>query len=395
MRKRKAAQRGLRGGSMRTGILVAILTTTALPAYAAQIEAHNLNAITITGQINANDFETFKIKAGPLTKADVWLSSPGGDLQAAIKIGEFIRLRGWSTFVTAGCSSACALIWLGGITRYMTDTARIGFHAASVNGQEKGAGNAVIGAYMNRLGLSYDAVLFATTASPSDITYLTPDYAKRIGIEVTMIEEVPAAQQRPARQAIAPQVNPQSSFNTQASPGSPPASTPLGAIDYLTKHPYRGSTEGTVEDHVAFLLNLFFDSWNANYVTRFPNLYHDYVDYYGKTIAKEAALLDKQKFNQTWPKRSYRVRPNSLIISCEGDTAYDDVGIPGCVVEGFLDFEATNSMKRSTGSANLRFQYTQYPLEIGTWRPGTNERLDLRISYEQITVVQRQITDLH
>jgi hypothetical protein len=379
---------------MRTSILVALLTTTALSAYAAQIEAHNLNAITITGQIDPNDFETFKIKAGPLAKADVWLSSPGGDLQAAIKIGEFVRLRGWSTFVSAGCSSACALIWLAGISRYMTDAARIGFHAASVNGQEKGSGNAVIGAYMNRLGLNYDAVLFVTTASPSDITYLTPDYAKRIGIEVTIIEEVPATERRPARQAIAPQP----SFNTQASPwplGSPPASTPQGAINYLTKHPYPGSAGGTVEDHVAFLLNLFFDSWNSNYVTRFPNLYHDYVDYYGKTLEKEAVLLDKKKFNQTWPKRSYHVRPNGVIISCEGDTAYDDTGIRGCVVEGFLDFEATNSMKRSIGSANLRFQYMQYPLESGIWRPGTNERLDLRISYEQIIVVQRQVTDLH
>jgi hypothetical protein len=117
------------------------------------------------------------------------------------------------------------------------------------------------------------------------------------------------------------------------------------------------------------------------------------VDYYGKTITKEAVLLDKQQFNQTWPRRSYHVRPNTLTISCSGNTAYDDVGINGCVVEGFLDFEDANSRKRSTGSANFRFQYLQYPLEIGTWRPGTNERLDMRISYEQISVVQRQITD--
>jgi hypothetical protein len=257
---------------MRPGILAALLTTTALPAYAAQVETRDGNAITISGQINPNDFETFKIKAGPLTKADVWLSSPGGDLQAAIKIGEFIRLRGWSTFVTAGCSSACALIWLGGVTRYMTDTARVGFHAASINGQEKGAGNAVIGAYMNRLGLSYDAVLFATTASSSDITYLTPDYAKHIGIKVTMIEEVPAGQQQPARQATAtPQkVGPQPPSGPQVSPrssSSPPASTPLGTIAYLSKHLYPGPTRATVEDHVASLLSVFFDSWNANYVT--------------------------------------------------------------------------------------------------------------------------------
>jgi hypothetical protein len=44
------------------------------------------------------------------------------------------------------CYSACASIWLAGTPRMMAPQAKIGFHAASVNGQEKGRGNPLVGA---------------------------------------------------------------------------------------------------------------------------------------------------------------------------------------------------------------------------------------------------------
>jgi hypothetical protein len=50
----------------------------------------------------------------------------------------------------------------------MTSQAKIGFHAASLGGQEKGRGNVLVGAYMNRLGLGYGAIGWATDAAPDD-----------------------------------------------------------------------------------------------------------------------------------------------------------------------------------------------------------------------------------
>ena len=51
---------------------------------------------------------------------------------------------------------------------------KIGFHAArnQVTGKETGSGNALIGAYLNKLRLPYPAVFYITQASPESITWL-------------------------------------------------------------------------------------------------------------------------------------------------------------------------------------------------------------------------------
>jgi hypothetical protein len=153
--------------------------------------------ISIDGQIFLDDFRAFKLAASRLTarKVAVVLSGPGGNLIAAMRIGEFVRLKGWGTFVATECDSACAAIWLAGHPRMMSPTAKIGFHAASVAGQENGASNALYGAYMSRLGLDYDAVDWATTAGPRDISYLSPAKAKELRIDVDVIDPERASKQ--------------------------------------------------------------------------------------------------------------------------------------------------------------------------------------------------------
>jgi hypothetical protein len=176
----------------RAVVAAALLLSTAVPTY-ADVVIEDIKpagqAISITGVIGPDDFEQFKLKASPLVgKRMVALNSPGGNVIAALQIGEFVRLRGWLTFVFNECDSACALIWLAGTPRMMMSNAKVGFHAASVNGQEKGAGNALVGAYMTKLGLGYEAIYWATTSAPSDIAYLTPRKAKEIGIDVELVE---------------------------------------------------------------------------------------------------------------------------------------------------------------------------------------------------------------
>jgi hypothetical protein len=64
------------------------------------------------------------------------------------------------------------LAWLGGTKRLMSADSKIGFHAARnwVTGKETGSGNALIGAYLKKLGLAYPAVLYITQASAVSIT---------------------------------------------------------------------------------------------------------------------------------------------------------------------------------------------------------------------------------
>jgi hypothetical protein len=56
------------------------------------------------------------------------------------------------------CASAYAAIWLAGEKRVMSKHSRIGFHAASLNGVEKGEGNAILGAHLRDLGLPLRAI---------------------------------------------------------------------------------------------------------------------------------------------------------------------------------------------------------------------------------------------
>lgn len=118
------------------------------------------------------------------------LKSNGGDLVTAIRIGEMVRARGFPTFVTDTCASACTLIWLAGSQRYMSSHAGIGFHQASRRdtGEVSGTGNALVGSYLTRLGLSYNAVLYATSAPPDDIKWMTPADARYVGIDVRVLD---------------------------------------------------------------------------------------------------------------------------------------------------------------------------------------------------------------
>jgi hypothetical protein len=81
-----------------------------------------------------------------------------------------------------------SLAILAGRVRYMSDTGRVGFHAAYTdqNGQVNisSAGNAVVGAYLNQLGLPTSAIVYITESTPSGMQWLKFADAPRFGIDV-------------------------------------------------------------------------------------------------------------------------------------------------------------------------------------------------------------------
>src|SRR6266542_760558 len=148
--------------------------------------------VVVQGTLNPGDGERFFTKIAPLATAMVRFQSNGGSVVAGIQIGEMIRLRQFHTLVPAGarCASACALAWLGGTRRFMGPGARIGLHAASDprSGQVTGVGNALLGAYLNRVGRPYAAVIYIAQAAPNSVTWLRFADANRLGIEVTLVD---------------------------------------------------------------------------------------------------------------------------------------------------------------------------------------------------------------
>ena len=205
---------------MRPFMLLALLAMT-IPANAASITVLPLgqnkpSLVLITGTLDLADKDEFLRQIAPLSSAIVSFSSDGGSLIAGLQIGEIIRLKNFSTLVPEGaqCASACALAWLGGTRRLMGSRAQVGFHAAydGQTHQVTSSGNALVGAYLNKIGLPYSAVVYITSAAPDSITWLSKSDAEKLGIEVSLFNGTPNTKSRdsaPAPGAYVVQVSSQ------------------------------------------------------------------------------------------------------------------------------------------------------------------------------------------
>ena len=179
----------------------------AFPTSAADIVREpaqdRVDIISVRGSLNEGDDALFKKLAASIDRAVVFFDSGGGNLQAGLEIGRAIKLRGFATGVPPAtlCASACALAWLAGSPRLLDPTAKLGFHAAYriVDGKasESGSANAVVGAYLNQLGMSEKAVIYVTSAPPEGIEWLTSDTADQVGIPFETIKaQAPVVQEK-------------------------------------------------------------------------------------------------------------------------------------------------------------------------------------------------------
>jgi hypothetical protein len=152
----------------------------------ATIRAMHAGAIEMTGEVSPGDDARFKSIISMMQNGGiVFLESPGGNPFTAMAIGRLIRARGFDTYITAGtCASACGIIWLAGVRRGIGPTGRVGFHAAynGVTHEQSGFANALIGAYLNELHLSDQAIIYITHAAPTEMQWLTAADATAVGI---------------------------------------------------------------------------------------------------------------------------------------------------------------------------------------------------------------------
>ena len=153
----------------------------------------SVDLIIIKGDITAEDEKKFKQIALNTEFATVVLDSPGGLLRPAIAIGKTIRIKEFATAVVdAECLSSCALIWLAGDVRYMAKNSKVGFHAAYIEDKDgktipAATGNALVGSYLNSLGLNESIVAFVTRAGATEVNWLNKEGADRLGLPVSII----------------------------------------------------------------------------------------------------------------------------------------------------------------------------------------------------------------
>jgi hypothetical protein len=77
--------------------------------------------INITGQIMPGDEQRFAaVAASAVPPVYVRPSGPGGNVSAALAIGDMIAARGYNTMIDNGyeCASACATIWASGYANH-------------------------------------------------------------------------------------------------------------------------------------------------------------------------------------------------------------------------------------------------------------------------------------
>jgi hypothetical protein len=81
------------------------------------------------------------------------------------------------------------------------------------------------------------------------------------------------------------------------------------------------------------------------------------VDYYGKPLALDDVVRDKLAYFQRWPERAYRIRADSVLVSCNRFV---------CVVSGLYDWTVRNypRNKQATGVAAFRYSVDVSDMQI-------------------------------
>jgi hypothetical protein len=182
---------------LRFSIAWILLATTPAPAATITVSPQTTDrpiVVMVEGPLVRMDEDEFAAKTAPLPSAFVAFSSDGGSLLAGLRIGEAIRRKRFSTIVPDGrrCASACALAWLGGVERFIGTDGRIRFHAASdsASDRESGVTNTVVGTYLAKVGLPYEAVTYITQVAPNEMMWLNMSDVAERGIRVTLLSSL-------------------------------------------------------------------------------------------------------------------------------------------------------------------------------------------------------------
>ena len=161
----------------------------------AEKVSEDIYVLKIIGQILEDDGKRFRDISQNIKRAVVVLDSQGGSVLGGLEIGRSIKNNNYLTAVPNKtlCASSCALIWLAGSKRFAEDDSFIGFHAAYIykDGKpvESGSGNALVGAYLNQIGLTDKAIVFVTNAPPEGIARLDKKLSHTYGITYYSVDE--------------------------------------------------------------------------------------------------------------------------------------------------------------------------------------------------------------
>ena len=160
----------------------------------------NCYMITVEGSIDEGDEVTFAKVAKDVTEGIVVMNSPGGEFKTGLDIARQIRAKKLNTGALY-CASMCAVMWLSGSDRYYTKKSSIGFHGiftvfVTKNGERiKGVAprvpsgaNAVLGAYLNELGVPSKSIDLLVSPGSESMYWLKTKNLDALGIKATRLD---------------------------------------------------------------------------------------------------------------------------------------------------------------------------------------------------------------
>ena len=97
----------------------------------------------------------------------------------------------------------------------------------------------------------------------------------------------------------------------------------------------------------AFMGDYFRHLSSPQVLEDFERDYAPYVSYYDKRVDRATLMRDKARFVHRWPQRSYRLREESLDVSCDTPDL--------CMVTGLVDFECRSAERHAVSTGVARF----------------------------------------
>ena len=194
-------------------------SATEVPANCLDVpqELGNGELILAQGHIERQSSEVLGQFVGELPRGTtVVFQSLGGDLMGGLRLGQFIRARGFNTYLPqqlgssefllkdtkflGKCVSSCAYSFLGGVVRKVQTNAQFGVHQFRANDSgldpvQTQKISAILGKYMDAMGVNRLLLDQALLTDPGKVTYI-PDYLRQTW-KVETTTEVVAAQQLP------------------------------------------------------------------------------------------------------------------------------------------------------------------------------------------------------
>jgi hypothetical protein len=178
-------------------LAMALATTAAAAAELSRIAIRDdATIIALHGDIEEGDADAAEalIKTvnddGRLVSA-LRLDSPGGGIAEAVKLADLIRRAKLPTVVAAGsrCASACFIVFVAGVEKFANYDAAIGVHGVSdrfghQTVQTKAA-TMSMARIASELGVPQRIVSQLIATRPSDITWLTPEDLRTMGVIMT------------------------------------------------------------------------------------------------------------------------------------------------------------------------------------------------------------------